>query len=165
MKCLAQVVQQLNPAWNQSAVPMTPDMLARERYEMLLMLGAWWIISAVKCLILYRLQKSVPPQHRRIQPPMVWLLMIPGFHLYWNFKVFREIAESYQRACAGGVGNQSTRAELRAGDGFCICAVLSYLPLIFILAVPTSWAFFIAFSVKLFRLKVALDQRRIRGFR
>jgi hypothetical protein len=57
------------------------------------------IAIAIGCLICWYLSsclKRVPPQFRRQEPAMAWLLLIPCFNLVWNFFVYPKIGESYQ---------------------------------------------------------------------
>src|SRR5689334_14549782 len=58
--------------------------------------GFGLIVTVVVCALLYNAQSAIPPEHRRIEPGMVWLLLIPLFGLIWNFFVFQRIPESYQ---------------------------------------------------------------------
>jgi len=40
--------------------------------------------------------KRIPAEHRRQEPALVWLLLIPLFNFVWSFFVFPKLAESYQ---------------------------------------------------------------------
>src|SRR5436305_313793 len=53
-------------------------------------------INVVICFLLYNAQNAIPPQFRKIEPGMIWLLLIPLFNLVWNFFVYLRIPESYQ---------------------------------------------------------------------
>ena len=53
-------------------------------------------ISIVICLILVGCFKRIPPEHRQMEPGMVWLLMIPCFNLIWNFFVFPKLSQSFK---------------------------------------------------------------------
>nr|WP_320131541.1 hypothetical protein [uncultured Holophaga sp.] len=50
------------------------------------------------CIILFigSCLKRVPPPYRKMEPAMVWLLIIPVFNLVWNFFVFKAVSESFQ---------------------------------------------------------------------
>ena len=54
------------------------------------------VIWAGICYMLYISLQAVPPEHRKMPPGQVWLLLIPLFNLVWNFFVFQRIPESYQ---------------------------------------------------------------------
>jgi len=53
-------------------------------------------INAVVCYLISTCFKRLPAQYRVMEPPMVWLLMIPCFNLIWIFFVFLRLADSYQ---------------------------------------------------------------------
>src|SRR5262247_2025278 len=53
-------------------------------------------ISAVVCYLLYSWLREVPQEHRKIDPPLIWLLLIPCFAFVWNFFVFIRIPESFK---------------------------------------------------------------------
>ena len=54
------------------------------------------VVSAVICYLISRWLGEVPREHRRMEPAMVWLLLIPCFNLFWNFVVFQKIPDSYK---------------------------------------------------------------------
>ena len=54
------------------------------------------VLQAIVCWLLVDAFEHIPPRYRLQEPNMVWLLMVPLFNIYWNFKVFPAIAESYQ---------------------------------------------------------------------
>lgn len=54
------------------------------------------IIAVLICLFLSSCLVRLPPEYRRVEPGMVWLLLIPCFPLVWNFFVYPKIAESFQ---------------------------------------------------------------------
>jgi len=88
------------------------------------------VIQAVVCIVVSDCLKRVPPQFRKQDPGMCWLLMIPLFRLIWNFFVHLKVAESYQayfnsigRTDAGDCGKGLALA-------YCICAACSFIPLV-----------------------------------
>jgi len=62
--------------------------------------GLFMLIGiAVKAFICYHLSQClqrIPPEYRRQEPGMVWLLLIPFFSLVWNFFVWPKVAESFK---------------------------------------------------------------------
>jgi hypothetical protein len=61
--------------------------------------GAFLIIYgilAVVCWFLAGCLKAIPEEHRKQQPNMVWLLLIPLFNIVWMFFVYPKIAESFK---------------------------------------------------------------------
>lgn len=58
-------------------------------------LGFFLVVQGFVCWLLSGWVKRIPPEHRKIEPGKVWLLMIPLFHLVWNFFVYPPIALSF----------------------------------------------------------------------
>jgi spermidine synthase len=54
------------------------------------------VIGVALFTLLENLFKSVPEQHRTLEPRRVWWLLIPFFNLYWSFVVFPALARSYE---------------------------------------------------------------------
>ncbi|MBI1842347.1 MAG: hypothetical protein HYR88_16040 [Verrucomicrobia bacterium] len=57
---------------------------------------AYMVIKGAICFFVINALKRVPPEHRRIEPAMVWLLMIPCFSWIWNFIVFQKTPDSFK---------------------------------------------------------------------
>lgn len=55
-------------------------------FLVLLGLGIWMLY------LIYRAAASVPPEHRRIEPGMVWMLLIPLFNFVWMFFVVSRVS-------------------------------------------------------------------------
>jgi hypothetical protein len=111
------------------------------------------VINVVVCLLLYNALNAIPPQFRRQEPGLVWLLLIPLFHLVWNFFVFPKIGESY-RDFFHSIG----RADV--GDGgrgiglaFSICAACMIVPCVNIFTGLAALVLLIIFLVKIYNLK------------
>lgn len=107
------------------------------------------------CWVLSGCFKRIPPPHRKLEPGLVWLLLIPCFFLVWNFFVFPRLAQSY-RSYFASVGRTDVGD---CGEGiawaFAICAAVSCLP-IFFLGIPALIAaivLLILFLVKATSLK------------
>ncbi len=63
-------------------------------------IGIGIAIQAVIAWLISGAQKRVPQPMQLMSPGMVWLLLIPGFHLVWNFFVFARVPRSLQAAAA-----------------------------------------------------------------
>jgi hypothetical protein len=107
--------------------------------------------------LLYKNLQAVPADFRRMEPSMVWLLLIPCFNLIWNFFVFSRIAGSYQD-CLHERGRRDF-GDCGAGIGiaYSICAVLVSIPCLNYLTVwfcgPAMIVLIILYLVKLHGLK------------
>ena len=51
-------------------------------------------IAIVISWLIYSVQVQVPPEHRKIAPGLIWLLIIPFFNVIWNFFVFLQVPDS-----------------------------------------------------------------------
>lgn len=114
-------------------------------------------VHAVVCYLLFVLQKAIPKQHQRIEPPMIWLLVIPLFNLVWNFFVYQQIADSYTSVFASRGQPQRGGAERQLGLAFSICAACSVVPCLGALAALAALVLLIIYLVKMFALKTELE--------
>ena len=112
-------------------------------------IGIW----AVICYLLQQCFNRIPPQFRKQQPGMVWLLLIPCFSLIWVFFVFPPLSKSFKayfdsidRTDVGDCGES-------IGLGFSICCVASIIPLLVCLAGPVALVLLILYLVKVNNLK------------
>ena len=121
-------------------------------------------INAVVCLLLYNAQMAVPQEHRKIEPNMIWLLLIPLFNLVWNFFVFLRIPESYQSAFAVRGAPHKGVGERNNGLAYSICAACSIIPCINILTGLASLVLVIIFLVQIYNLKTQLQAAIGGGF-
>jgi hypothetical protein len=55
-------------------------------FLILLGLGIWMLY------LIYRAAASIPPEHRRMEPGLVWMLLIPLFNLVWAFFVVSRVS-------------------------------------------------------------------------
>ena len=115
-------------------------------------------IQVLILYLLYDAQRAIPPEHRRIEPGQVWLLLIPLFNLVWNFFVFIRIPESYQSYFY-------SRGRYDVGDGgkslgmwFSICTACSLIPCLGIIPAFVGLVVLIVFLVKITTLKGRVPQ-------
>jgi hypothetical protein len=112
-----------------------------------------FVIGIVICILLYNAQAALPPQFQRIPAAQIWLLLIPVFHLVWNFFVYPRVSESYRMYF-----NSQGRIDVGdAGQGvglaFSICAIFVYMPCINLCAAPATLILLIIYLVKIYDLK------------
>jgi hypothetical protein len=115
----------------------------------LVMLGIWIFV----CYLLSKCFERVPPEFRKQEPGMVWLLLIPCFNIIWNFFVYPRLAESYQGYFASVGQSDVGDCGRGIGMGYCICAACSLIPYIGALAGLASLVLLIMFLVKANELK------------
>ncbi len=110
-------------------------------------------ISIVVILIIQSFYKRIPPEHRRMEPGMVWLLVIPCFGIVWNFFVFLKLSDSFKSYF-------DSQGVMDVGDcnrslalAYCIAAVLCIVPCLNYIAGPVSLVLLVITLVKYNELK------------
>ena len=111
------------------------------------------IINAIVCYFVSSWLKKVPAPHRKMEPGLVWLLMIPCFPIVWNFFVFQRIPDSFKsyfdslgRTDVGDCGKG-------IGLAYAICTACSIIPLVQYIAGPAALVLLIINLVKMNELK------------
>lgn len=64
---------------------------------MMMVLFIWMVVIALLVLALWRIfdaANAAAPEHRTMEPGMIWLLLIPIFQVYWNFRALPEVSKS-----------------------------------------------------------------------
>lgn len=113
------------------------------------------IMALIAWLLSGHLQ-AIPASHRKLQPNQVWLLLIPLFNLYWNFKVFLGISDSY-KSYFDSVGRTDVGDCARQmGLFFSIAACCAIIPCVNMLAGPAALVLLIIYFVKIGDLKTKL---------
>ena len=110
-------------------------------------------IQIFVCWVTSSILGRVPPQFRKQEPGMVWLLLIPCVSIVWNFFVYPRVAQSLK-----GYFNSIGRTDVGdcgegIGLGYSICAACALLPYFNILAGPAALVLLIIFLVKANGLK------------
>jgi len=110
-------------------------------------------IQAVICWLLSTCFQAIPQQFRKMEPGMVWLLLIPCFGLVWNFFVFPRLAQSF-KAYFDSVGRTDVEdCGEKIGWAFAICVACSIIPYLGMLAGLAGLVLLIIFLVKAMGLK------------
>lgn len=80
----------------------------------------WLIFSAAK---------AASPQHQTMEPSMVWLLLIPFWNVYWNFKALPAVSRSLSATLRDkGIDQQGKDANgLLAGKLFAWIVVVMFI--------------------------------------
>jgi hypothetical protein len=110
-------------------------------------------ILAFICYLLSSCFKRIPQQHRKMEPNMVWLLMIPCFNLVWNFFVYPRLSQSF-KSYFDSV-NDTTVGDCGAQIGliYAICAACCIIPYLNMLAGPATLILLIIYLVQMNGLK------------
>ena len=79
-------------------------------------------IQAVICWLLHQILSRIPREHRKQEPPLVWLLMIPFFSALWGFLVYPRISESFDSYFRSKGRQEKTGAGL--AWAYCVAVLL-----------------------------------------
>ena len=99
-----------------------------------------------------------PPGVRTMEPGMVWLQLIPLFHLIWQFFVVMALGQS--------LGNEFRRRGIpypdplpgqNIGMAMCICGCCGIIPIINLLAGPAAFVLWIVYWIKIAEFSRMLD--------
>jgi hypothetical protein len=136
---------------------MTPQETAALVAAMMTVVGIFLLIglaiAIVVCAILYSAQKRVPVEHRKIEPLMIWLLLIPLFNIVWNFFVYLRIPESYQSYFHSQGRTDVGDCGRGIGLWLSICYLATIIPCVNYIAGPAALVLLIIFLVKITGLK------------
>lgn len=78
------------------------------------------------CLIFSALQ-AVPPPYRKLEPRLVWPLLVPVLSPIWGFFVFSRVSQSYQGYFAARGRTEHGGCGEKFGLSFAICYALCWL--------------------------------------
>jgi len=110
-------------------------------------------VNIVLIFLLYNDFTHIPRGFRKLEPSLVWLLLIPCFNLVWNFFVFPRMSDSF-KAYFDSIGDTSVgNCGRDLGLGYAICSAASMIPFVGCLTGIASLALFIIFLVKANELK------------
>jgi hypothetical protein len=85
-------------------------------------------VEIVICFFLYKYYNRVPRQFRKMEPGLVWLLLIPCFNLVWNFFAFIRLSRSF-KAYFNSVGNTAVGdCGEGLGLGYSVCEAAALIP-------------------------------------
>ncbi len=106
-------------------------------------------IMAFICWLLMGCLKRIPPQYRKMEPGMVWLMMIPCFNIVWAFFIGLRIPESFQAYFAAQGRTDVGDCGRGIGLAYAICGACSIVPYIGVLPGLASLVLLIIFLVKM----------------
>ncbi len=121
-------------------------------------LGILLVPAILYLLTLQNALRKCAPGARTMEPGMVWLLLIPLFHLIWSFFVVMALAKS--------LGNEFRRRGIPSPDplpgqsigmAMCICGCCSVVPLLNLLAGPAAFVLWVIYWIKIAEFSRALD--------
>jgi len=110
-------------------------------------------IQAMICWYLVEAFRYIPERYRFQEPNRVWLLMVPFFNLYWNFKVLPALAESFQVFFySRGIADVDDCGE-RYARWYCYLAITWLIPCVNFVTGIASLVLVILFLIEADKLK------------
>jgi hypothetical protein len=115
-------------------------------------------INVFICLLLQKCYNRIPPQFRKQQPGMVWLLLIPCFAVIWNFFVFPPLSKSFKAYFDSINRTDVGDCQESIGLAFSICCAASLIPYLGCLTGVASLVLLVIFLIKTNDLKDQIQE-------
>ncbi len=110
-------------------------------------------VNILLVFLLYTDFERIPRNFRKLEPGLVWLLLIPCFNLVWNFFVIPKLSDSF-KAYFDSIGDTSVgNCGRDLGFGYCIVTAASAIPFVGCLTGIVSLVLLILFLIKANELK------------
>ncbi len=140
---------------------MNPDFKPEDFVGLAFLVVFWGIalcIEIVICFFLFKIYKRVPAQFRKMEPGLVWLLLIPCFNLVWNFFTFIRLSRSLKEYF-NSIGN-SAAGDCGEGLGlaYSICAAAQIVPCLNLVVWVPAIVLVILYLVKANQLSEQIPQ-------
>lgn len=114
-------------------------------------------IGAALCYFISSWLKEVPEEDRVMTPGQVWLLLIPFFNFYWNFRVYMyDVPQSFKNYFQrkGKERNEEVGdCGKTMGMWLCICTLSSLIPFVGSIVGMGTLVFLILWMLKIHELK------------
>lgn len=127
---------------------------------LLLLLVVRTLVAWLVCRITADCLAALPPEHRKQQPAMVWLLMIPLFPYVWNYFVFPPLAKSYASYFAARGDKNITDCGWGISLALCICSDATLLPSLGLVALLCELVLLVVALVSMVNLRSGLETVR-----
>jgi hypothetical protein len=129
------------------------DLLSPTHFFIVLLILGMLSLGIVAIVFLYIDFDRVPPAFRKLDPGLVWLLLIPCFSIVWNFFVFPRLSDSF-KAYFQSIGDESVGDCGRGlGLGYAITSAVAVVPILGIVAALVSLVLLVLYLVKANELK------------
>jgi hypothetical protein len=105
-------------------------------------------LSIIPIVLVYLDYDRIPPNFRKMEPGLVWLLLIPCFGIVWNFFVYPRLADSF-KAYFDSIGDTSVDDCGRdLAMGYAVCCAVSIIPFLGCLTSLAALVLIVLFLVK-----------------
>jgi hypothetical protein len=116
-------------------------------------LAVYWLVSAFVCWVLYVCDRSIPTPYRMMKPWEVWLLLIPLFNVFWNFRVFSRLSRSF-KAYFDSTGNSTVGdCSAKVARWLSLSGVCSLIPPLTGLAGPAYLILLVVYLLRVTELR------------
>ena len=113
----------------------------------------WLVIALFVCWLLYGAFERIPARFRRLDPGLVWLLVVPCFGLIWNFVVFPSLARSFKAYFDSAGDSTVGDCGEQVGLFFAVAAVCMLVPCLDHIAFVAAMVLLVVYLVKVQELK------------
>ena len=118
----------------------------------------FYLITLQNCL------KKIQPHNRKMEPGLVWLMLIPLFNLVWNFIMVGHIADSLRDEFRErGITSQEQRPAYGIGLANSICSACGIVPILNYLAGLGNLVLWIIYWVQINKYSQQLGQLTYAG--
>jgi len=123
-----------------------------------MILSTLLVFAAVPAILAYLVLSRIPPQFRKQDPGMSFLLLIPLFSVVWNFFVHPKVAESMKAYFDAQGPHTYGDCGGSLALWLCICGACSFVPLLGLFAGIAGLVLMIVFYVKAFELSARIPK-------
>ena len=84
-------------------------------------------VGVFVCYVIYAVQNRVPREHRKLEPALVWLLLVPFLNIVWVFVVTLKVSESLKSYFDAQDDTSVGDCGRGVGLGWAVCMILSLI--------------------------------------
>ena len=96
----------------------------------------WVLWITIPCIIIFlvvRAAKAAAPEHQTMKPGLCWLLLIPIFNIYWNFKALPAVSNSLKATLEDKGQACEEIGNVGRFEGLCLAWIVAAGPVLFLL--------------------------------
>lgn len=115
------------------------------------------VMYLIVCTLLFLGYNPLPEKYKQMPAWQVFLLLIPLFNLFWNFRVFTAIPDSYRAYFESQGRTDQGDCGRSIGMFVAVSVILSMIPCLNYIASWAALVLIIVFLVKLFNMKSLIN--------
>lgn len=121
-------------------------------------LAVMLLFAAIPAILAFVVLNRIPPAHRKQEPALAFLLLIPFFSLVWAFFVHPRVADSLRSYFDSRGTHPHGDCGADVAMWLCICPIASFVPVLGLLAGVAGLVLLIVFYVKAFELSALISR-------